>query len=80
MFGSTFGADKIDFWGVKLIFIKNKLGVLENRYREDKNFVLLYSYVYVFTMVLFIGHKERSEKTKVINLHFSGRYRNMEDA
>jgi hypothetical protein len=51
-----------------LIFIKNKLGVLENR---NKNFVLNFSLVYyIITRVLFIGHKERSEKIKLIKLHY----------
>jgi hypothetical protein len=40
-------------------FVRNKLVVLESRDREDKNIVLLYSYVclYTTTIILFIGHK-----------------------
>jgi hypothetical protein len=44
---------------------------LESRDREDKNFVFtsLLVHLYIITKVLFIGHKEGSERTKVIKLH-----------
>jgi hypothetical protein len=45
--------------------------VLESRDKGDKNIVLLYSYVclHMITRVLFIGHKQTSEWTKVMNIH-----------
>jgi hypothetical protein len=45
--------------------------MLENKDREDKNNVLFSSYVclHMITRVLFIGHKQISEWTKVMNIH-----------
>jgi hypothetical protein len=45
--------------------------MLENKDREDKSNVLFSSYVCfpMITRVLFIGHKQINEWTKVINIH-----------
>jgi hypothetical protein len=45
--------------------------MLESRDREDKSNVLFSSYVCVLhiTKVLFIGHKEVSEWTKIMTIH-----------
>jgi hypothetical protein len=59
--------------------VRNKLGVLENRDREDKNIVLFTSYVcvlYTIAIDQFIGYKEESERPNAIKVHFtSGSYK-----